>query len=169
MMSMSMEMPNPPPVLRPVPLPTRPLNEIESRHDEEQVDNDERFRAEQSHKEQLIERGKKLKEKYLLQEMGYRGGFENQMSTPSGGKTVIDALSKSTRSFRQQIQDHEDHQNTVTKMVLNFLLNANNSVLKARLNFFHGIQLTKYWKQEQSAVFSILQVVSSFQQITAIH
>ena len=83
MISMSMEMPNPPPVLRPVPLPTRPLNEIESRHDEEQADNDERFRAEQSHKEQLIERGKKLKEKYLLQEMGYRGGFENQMSTPS--------------------------------------------------------------------------------------
>ena len=33
-----------------------------------------------------------LKETYLFHEMGYRGGFENQMSTPSGGKAVIDAL-----------------------------------------------------------------------------
>ena len=64
-------------VLRPVPLPTRPLNEIESRHDIEQADNDENFRVEQSHKEQLIARGKMLNETYLFQEMGYRGGFEN--------------------------------------------------------------------------------------------
>ena len=135
MISMSMEMPNPPPVLRPVPLPTRPPNEIESRHDEEQADNDDCFRAQQSHKEQLIARGKMLKETYSFQEMGYRGGFENQMST-SGGKTVIDALSKTTRSFRQQIQDHEDHQTTVTTMILIYLLNTNNLVLKARLKNF---------------------------------
>ena len=77
MISMSMEMPNPPPVLRPVPLPTRPPTEFESRHEEEQADNDEIFRVEQNHKKQLIARGKMLNETYLFQEMGYRGGFEN--------------------------------------------------------------------------------------------
>ena len=98
--------------------------------------------------------------------MGYRGGFENQMiNPPSGGIAVIDALSKTTRPFRRQIQDHEDHQNTVTKMVLNFLLNTNNLVLKARLKNFDGIQLTNDWKQEQSAVSQSYRLYPHFSRL----
>ena len=72
---------------------------------------------------------------------------------------------QTTRPSRQQIQDHEDHQIIVTKMVLNFLLNTNNSVLKARLKKIDGVQSTNDLKQEQSAVSQSCRLYPHFSRL----